>query len=1043
MVEVLLAIVILGIAGVALLLGFATSITTSAQHRNLATLDASAREASNQVISQVQQAGNNAFGPGNCANGTTYKPTWNLSGSFTVTNYTVQYWNGSTFVSNATLNTSPNKCTGYEPQLWTVSIGSGSYNTNVSTVIYDPQAPPVSGGSTPYKLVFLQPTSTGTGTINAAVSPQPIVAVEDINGNIVYSDASSVTLTASGGPGTLSNNCAGVENTGIISFSGCSFSAAGTYSLTGTDSNPTLQKATGASYTISTAPPAKVVFTSSTFTQTASTSSGPSLITVQEQDAFGNADPGALTVNLTSSSPTGFFTTSSGSTTPVTSVSILAGQSSVSFYYADTKAGSPTLSAGASGLQTGTQTETITGAAPTHVVITPTPGSASVSATTNIALGLQLVDQFGNNTTSVGTTTLTLSSASAKGFFNATNGHSGTLGATANVSFGPGVGNVTEYYGDETVASPTITAKNGAATWGTTTVTITVGAPTTITLNSGSGQSALVNTSFTNPLVATVTDAFGNLVPGASVTFSGPTTGASETFATGGNCSSNPHTYSCVVTTGSNGQVTTSTFTANTTAGGPYNISASAPGTNTVNFTETNNPGAATQVVITPTPGSVGASATTNVKLGLQLVDQYGNNTTSVGTTTLTLSSASAKGFFATTNGASGTLGATANVTFGPGVGTATEYYGDEKASASTLITAKNGVATWGTATVAITAQTSNDTMSIVQGNNQSATVNSAFGTALEVAIVDQFANPVPGVNVTFSAPATLASGTFAACSGGNPQTYQCVVATNAAGQATASTYTANTKSGGPYNVTTVAAGVAAPSTFSETNNPGTATQVVITPTPGSASASATTNIALGLQLVDQFGNNTTSTGTTTLTLSSASAKGFFATTNGASGTLGATANVTFGPRRRDRHRVLRGREGLGLHPHHGQERGGHLGHRDGGHHRRNGHPGRHHPHPGLGRRVGHHQHRAGPPARGPVRQQHHERGHHDADAEHQLGQGLLRHHQRRQRDPRRHGERHLRPRGRDGHRVLRGRGGGHAYHHGQERGQPPGAPRR
>ena len=576
---------------------------------------------------------------------------------------------------------------------------------------------------------------------------------------------------------------------------------------------------------------------------------------------------------------------------------------------------------------------TITGGTATQVVITPAPGSASASATTNIALGLQLEDQFGNNTTSTGTTTLTLSSASAKGFFATTNGASGTLGATANVTFTNGVGNVTEYYGDEKASASTlITAKNGAATWGTATVTI--------------------------------------------------------------------------------------------------------------------NPGAAGLVVITPAPGSAGASATTNIALGLQLVDQFGNNTTSVGTTTLTLSSASAKGFFATTNGASGTLGATANVTFGPGVGTATEYYGDEKASASTLITAKNGAATWGTATVAITAQTSNDTMSIVQGNDQSATVNSAFGTALEVAIVDQFANPVPGVNVTFSAPATLASGTFAACSGGNPQTYQCVVATNAAGQATASTYTANTKSGGPYNVTTVAAGVAAPSTFSETNNPGTATlvfttttpgsasasattnialglqlvdqfgnnttstgtttltlssasakgffattngasgtlgatanvtftngvgnvteyygdekasastlitakngaatwgtatvaitggtatQVVITPTPGSASASATTNIALGLQLEDQFGNNTTSAGTTTLTLSSASAKGFFATTNGASGTLGATANVTFSQRRRDRHRVLRGREGLGLHPHHGQERGGHLGHRDGGHHR-------------------------------------------------------------------------------------------------------------
>ena len=355
LVEVLLAIGILGIAGVALLIGFATSITASSQHRQIATLDASVRAASDQVISQVQQAGNNAFGPSNCTSGTSYHPTWSLTGSFTVTTYTVQYWNGptSTFGSIGSLT----RCTGYEPQLWTMTIASGNYSTTVSTVIYDPQAPPVNGGSTPAKLVFLQPTSPGTGTINAAVSPQPIVAVEDTNGNIVYSDASSVTLTASG-PGSLSSNCSGVENGGIVSFSDCSFSAQGTYSLTATDSNHSVLQATGASYSITQAPPAKVVFTTSPVTGTASANATLGLITIQEQDAFGNPDPGALTVNLTSSSGTGIFALTSGGGS-VTSVSIPAGQSTVSFYYGDTTAGSPTISAAASGLQTGTQTETI------------------------------------------------------------------------------------------------------------------------------------------------------------------------------------------------------------------------------------------------------------------------------------------------------------------------------------------------------------------------------------------------------------------------------------------------------------------------------------------------------------------------------------------------------------------------------------------------------------------------------------------------------------------------------------------------------------
>ena len=109
LIEVLLALVILGIAGVALLTGFATSITASGTHRNLATLDSSVRSASNEVIAQVQQSKNSVFGANTCtgaaANPTTntsFSPTWNLSGSFTVTSYNVQYWSGTGFSNSCT-----------------------------------------------------------------------------------------------------------------------------------------------------------------------------------------------------------------------------------------------------------------------------------------------------------------------------------------------------------------------------------------------------------------------------------------------------------------------------------------------------------------------------------------------------------------------------------------------------------------------------------------------------------------------------------------------------------------------------------------------------------------------------------------------------------------------------------------------------------------------------------------------------------------------------------------------------------------------------
>jgi len=62
LVEVLIAMIILGVASVALLAGFATSIAASAEHRNIASLDASTRIAANEAIADVQQQAQAAEG---------------------------------------------------------------------------------------------------------------------------------------------------------------------------------------------------------------------------------------------------------------------------------------------------------------------------------------------------------------------------------------------------------------------------------------------------------------------------------------------------------------------------------------------------------------------------------------------------------------------------------------------------------------------------------------------------------------------------------------------------------------------------------------------------------------------------------------------------------------------------------------------------------------------------------------------------------------------------------------------------------------------
>src|SRR5260370_841361 len=98
----------------------------------------------------------------------------------------------------------------------------------------------------------------------------------------------------------------------------------------------------------------------------------------------------------------------------------------------------------------------------------------------------------------------------------------------------------------------------------------------------------------------------------------------------------------------------------------------------------------------------------------------------------------------------------------------------------------------------------------------QSATINTAFANALAVSVKDAGNHPVSGVNVTFTAPGSGASGVF------SNSTATIIVATNGSGVASAP-FTANATAGGPYTVTAAAAGLTTVN-FALTNTAGAAT---------------------------------------------------------------------------------------------------------------------------------------------------------------------------------------------------------------------------
>jgi uncharacterized repeat protein (TIGR01451 family) len=119
------------------------------------------------------------------------------------------------------------------------------------------------------------------------------------------------------------------------------------------------------------------------------------------------------------------------------------------------------------------------------------------------------------------------------------------------------------------------------------------------------------------------------------------------------------------------------------------------------------------------------------------------------------------------------------------------------------------------------TAATGSDTVSVIQvpasiratdGTPQRTAINTAFPTNLTAIVLDAKGVNVPGVIVTFQAPASGPSGTFASpCSG-----ILCVVTADILGVAIAPTFTANTTPG--LYVVTATVGSLAPASFALTN---------------------------------------------------------------------------------------------------------------------------------------------------------------------------------------------------------------------------------
>src|SRR5262249_28748975 len=142
-----------------------------------------------------------------------------------------------------------------------------------------------------------------------------------------------------------------------------------------------------------------------------------------------------------------------------------------------------------------------------------------------------------------------------------------------------------------------------------------------ITVVAGSGQSAVVGSFYATALKVSVQDAQGNDIPGVSVTFAAPGSGASVTF-----------TGPTTVTTDSTGLASIA-VTANTQIGSFKATRTATEIATRVILSLTNLPGTASRLTFAQQPPNAAAGATIAPPITVQLTDELGHNVAQAGVT--------------------------------------------------------------------------------------------------------------------------------------------------------------------------------------------------------------------------------------------------------------------------------------------------------------------------------------------------------------------------------------------------------------------------
>ncbi len=482
------------------------------------------------------------------------------------------------------------------PGSWTLGTAAGVNSIAASAASLTPATVTATALSGPAAALVFVTAPSATGASGVALAQQPVLQLKDQFGNNTAQPVLSVVAAIATGGGTLGGTATmGSGGSGLVTFTNLSISGAigaRTVSFTA----PAIPVLSSGTITVSAGPAATVSANSSTtLTGTAGAAVTP-LPSVLVADASGNPVQGA--------SVTFAVVSGGGAVTGATQLTSASGIATVGSWTLGGTAGAQSLSATVGALTPVTFSATANPGAASRLTLSTQPSATAVSGLT---LGQQPVvrieDGFGNLVT---TATSTVAAA--------VQGAGASLGGGTSVAAVNGVATFATLRLTGTVGNYSLAFSAGGLS-GTTSAAIALGAgaATTMVLNAGDNQNAVVGTAVAVAPSVLVTDSSGNPVSGTAVNFAVVTGGGSVTGAS--------------TTTNASGIATVGSWTLGSGAGS-NTMDATSAGLagSPVSFTATGTPGPGSLFTISTQPSANASNGVALVQQPvIQLRDQANN----------------------------------------------------------------------------------------------------------------------------------------------------------------------------------------------------------------------------------------------------------------------------------------------------------------------------------------------------------------------------------------------------------------------------------